>query len=99
MQCACISLFSIAWSKLQRVGLWNSSRLDYILNEGDRIYKNLRKSDFLTVDDLPQSLDIENYCLLVTKLRYLEGEISNSRNIFESSADSDGFLLIYFIYQ
>ena len=92
-QCACITLFSIAWSKIRRVGLWNSSDLNYILNEGDQIYKNLGECDFLTVDDLPESVDIKSDCVIVTKLRYIEGEISNAKNIFESHDDSEGFLL------
>ena len=93
-QCACITLFSILWSKIRRVGLWNSGDLDQILCQGDKLYKQLGTNDFLTVDDLPQSINIENNNLIVTKLSYEEGKMcSRSRNIFNSSSNSDGFLL------
>ena len=46
-QCACITLFSIAWSAIRRVALWNTTDLDFILSEGDQ------PSTFISADELP----------------------------------------------
>ena len=41
-QCACNTLFSIAWSAIRRAGLWNTTDIDFILTESDKIYKQLK---------------------------------------------------------
>ena len=40
-QCACNTLYSIAWSAIHRVGLWNTSDMDFVLTEADKLYKQL----------------------------------------------------------
>ena len=50
-QCACNTLFSIAWSVIRQVGLWHSSDLDFILNEGDEFYKGLHIGTFISADE------------------------------------------------
>ena len=49
MQCACNSLFSICWSTVRRVALWKNTDLDYILINGDEIFKKLGKNCWSTV--------------------------------------------------
>ena len=94
-QCACITLFSIAWSKIRRVGLWTSGDLDHIVTQGDKLYKHLETDNLLTVDDLPHLVNLEyNDLSIVTKLQYEEGEMTfDARNVFSSYSESDGFLL------
>ena len=36
-QCVCITLFSIVCSAIHRVGLWNTSDLDFILSDVDKL--------------------------------------------------------------
>ena len=47
-------------ANIHRVGLWNTSDMDFILTEGDKMHKELEATSFLSVDDLPQSIVIEN---------------------------------------
>ena len=53
MQCNCISLFSLCWSVIRKVSIWQSHDLDYIICTGDKIYKDLGVSKYLNVNDLP----------------------------------------------
>ena len=40
-QCACNALFSICWSVVREICFWNTIDLDFILVEGDKLYKSL----------------------------------------------------------
>ena len=42
MQYTCISLFSLCWSVIGKVSIWQSHDLDYIICTGYKIYKDLR---------------------------------------------------------
>ena len=63
MQCTCISLFSLCWSVISKVSIWQSHSFDYILTiyvynldyicTGGKIYKDLGASKYFNVDDLP----------------------------------------------
>ena len=98
-QCACITLFSIAWSAIRRVALWNTTDLDFILSEGDQLYKGSSVSTFISADELPQTIDIENNVVYVEKLRFQQGTTTrHPEKFFSSSYDSNtnngnGFLL------
>ena len=97
-QCACITLFSIAWSAIRRVALWNTTDLDFILSEGDQLYKGLSVGTFISADELPQTIDIENNVVYVEKLRFQQGTMRHTEKFFSSSYDSNinngnGFLL------
>ena len=41
MQCNCISFFSLCWSVIGKVSIWQSHDLDYIICTGYKIYKDL----------------------------------------------------------
>ena len=68
-----------------RVGLWNTSDMDFVLTEGDKIYKELEAKSFLSVDDLPQIIVIENNEIAIGKLRFDRGYPNSIyRKIIES---------------
>ena len=52
-QCTCCSLFSVAFTLIKSPGYWDSKDLDFILENGDYIYKSLNRSDYLMFSDLP----------------------------------------------
>ena len=52
-QCACNALFLICWSVVRDICNWKSVDLDYILIEGDKLFKSLKCRDYLSVDQLP----------------------------------------------
>ena len=56
VQCACSSLFTLSWSQVKTVSRWNKSDLNYVLTEGDLLYKSLNVVDMLTADHLPRSI-------------------------------------------
>ena len=60
-QCACNSLFAIFWSHIRPIARWNRHDLDRILTEGDQIYKSLNTNDYLSVDDLPTTIELNGY--------------------------------------
>ena len=47
-QCACNTLYSIVWSTVHRVGLCNTSDMDFVLTEGDKMYKQLEATSVLS---------------------------------------------------
>ena len=39
--CACMALTALCQSGIRKASIWRASDLDYILESGDRVYKNL----------------------------------------------------------
>ena len=70
-QCACCSLFSICFNKIRSPGYWNTEDLDFLVREGDNLYKSLRKDTYLMVPDLPQYVPMFESLVSV---RYLENK-------------------------
>ena len=60
-QCACNATFSICWSLIRKIPCWTHRDLDFILNEGNNLYKSLNKDSFLSVDDSPRQIYIFRY--------------------------------------
>ena len=60
VQCACNSLYALCWSQIKKVYSWNTSDLDHILTEGDKLYKTLNTFDMLSVEDLPHFVKMYN---------------------------------------
>ena len=56
-QCTCNSLFALTWSILRKVAIWNAFDLDYILDNGDLVYKKLNLNRSLAIIDLPDNID------------------------------------------
>ena len=67
-QCASNALFSIVWSFLRKVSLWNTFDLDHILFTGDLVYKNLNIDRPLFISDLPNQIDTEKGFINITLL-------------------------------
>ena len=78
IQCAQNSLFTLCFSQVKKVFRWNTPDLDYILTEGDILYKSLGTMDLLSADELPRSVVISNYNIPIDYLE-LETEVANLR--------------------
>ena len=65
IQCACNSLYALCWSVIKRVSVWTKSDLDYVLENGDCLYKSLNTNLTLNVDELPRNVTIEGCSLKV----------------------------------
>ena len=73
-QCVCNALLAIAWSKIKKVSLWRSADLDYILIQGDFLYKSLCVQSYIDVDDIPERFNIDSHPVRVQKLDLYENE-------------------------
>ena len=84
VQCACNSLYTLCWSQIKKVNSWNTSDLDHILTEGDKLYKTLNTFDMLSVDDLPRFVKMYDQNV---QIEFLELKIKSAR-----LRDGDPFL-------
>ena len=68
IQCACNSLFAICWSSIKRVSIWKPWDLDYILEHGDALFKDINILRPLYVEELPKTVLINGHVLKVEML-------------------------------
>ena len=59
IQCSCISLFCVSFSAFENIARWNCHDLEYILEQGDVLYKSTGRTEFLSCPDLPREITIE----------------------------------------
>ena len=78
IQCASNSIFALCFSQVKRVFRWSTPDLDYILTEGDILYKSLGTMDLISADELPRSVVMSDYNIPIDYLE-LETEIANLR--------------------
>ena len=67
-QCLCNELYAIAWSTVKLLGLWSKHVLDHILTKGNQICKVKNTPSYLTTDDVPGSVKINEFVVTVVKL-------------------------------
>ena len=68
IQCACNSFYALCWSTIKRVSVWTTSDLDYVLENGDSLFKSINTNMALNVDELPVNVNIEGHSLDVILL-------------------------------
>ena len=98
-QCTCCSLFSIAFSIIKSPGYWDTKDLDFILENGDSIYKGLGKHTYLMFSDLPREIFVLNSTFVFEFFENKYGLLSyqsvcGSFINKKIQSDVDGFLLI-----
>ena len=98
-QCTCCSLFSIAFSIIKSPGYWDTKDLDFILENGDSIYKGLGKHTYLMFSDLPREIFVLNSTFVFEFCENKYGLLSyqsvcGSFINKKIQSDVDGFLLI-----
>ena len=99
-QCACCSLYAICFSTVVKSsGNWNKTDIDFVVTEGDRVYKSLNKNSYLMVTDLPNIFPIFESDVKIT---FLENKYGVLKNIFiprflstSNNSKADG--LLFFI--
>jgi len=69
MQCMSNAYFAICFSLLKKASTWKSFDLDYILDQGDRLFKLTGIKQYLAVDELPTNFDLEG-CSIVAKMLF-----------------------------
>ena len=78
IQCACNSLYALCWSAIKRVAVWTTSDLDYVLENGDILFKGLNTDMALNVDELPGNVHIEGCSLNVILLENETGVLNTT---------------------
>ena len=107
VQCACMSLFSLCWSVVKSIFRWSPSDLDFVLINGDSIYKDLLHGPgglsfvrHLSIDDLPHEIHFPQGLVGIEFLENKTGEISYNRSdatlvslFYSVSIIGNGFLI------
>lgn len=98
-QCTCCSLFSLAFLLVKTPGSWDVFDLDYILEQGDKIDKELNKNSYLMFSELPHeifSLDITfDFEFLGNKFRLLHyNSVCGTLIDSKLHSDSDGLRIL-----
>ena len=67
-QCMCNALHSVGYSIIKKVRYWSTWDMDYILTARDSLYSSLGfRSQLLSVDELSDSICIENIMISIIK--------------------------------
>ena len=98
-QCTCCSLFSVAFGLVKSPGHWVSNDLDFIVENGDTIYKTLDKETYLMVSELPKEISFLETNIEVEYLEEKIGLINGNCSVgilFERNMSSnfDGLLFL-----
>jgi len=65
----CNSLFSIVWSFVKNVSIWNSADLDLIICQDTHLYRSLvYTNQYLSVDDLYNQITVEDKVIQIENL-------------------------------
>ena len=59
-QCYCMALTSIGWSTVRKLTLWKEYDLDFILENGDKLFRSQKVERKLYIDEIPGELLFEN---------------------------------------
>ena len=87
-QCTANAHFAIVFSAIKSVRLWKSFDLDNVLEQGDKIFKDVCNArgvlEALVNDELPLNLQIEGASISVTRLALESNLFSERNNLFEN---------------
>ena len=81
MQCASNAYLAIIFSTIKNINMWKPFDLDYILEQGDRVFKDVDVNQALAVDELPLNISIEDVHIS-TKMLFCESNCFLERNNF-----------------
>ena len=77
-------LFHLSSQLLRKINLWNSLNLDYILEQGDRIFKFVGVSQPLAIDELPFEIIIVSQSMSVKMLAHESNLFPERDDLFEN---------------
>ena len=78
-QCMCNALYSVGYSIIKKVHYWSTWDMGYMLTAGNSLYSSLGfTSQLLSVDELPDSICIENMVISIIKTNLETGLMTRS---------------------
>ena len=80
-QCTGNSLIAICFGTIKRLSLWKSWNLDYILHQGDALFKLLQATGPLEVEQMPRNILIESQ-LVEIELLGMQNSLFLQKRIF-----------------
>ena len=60
IQCSCMTIVSICMTKVRKPTIWKELDLDFVLTQGDNLFKSTGINRMLYSDELPKVFDLEN---------------------------------------
>ena len=81
MQCASNAYLAIIFSTIKSINTWKPIDLNYILEQVDRVFKDVGVNQALGVDELPLHISIEDVHISTKMLAY-ESNLFVERNDF-----------------
>lgn len=60
IHCSCTLHFGIAFSAFKEVNICNANDLEYVIEQGDILYKSTGSTGFLSCPELPHQLTVEH---------------------------------------
>ena len=83
IQCCCNALYAICFSLVKKVSIWKSWDLDYILENGDAVFKSIGMLRALSTNELPHHIMIEDNSIEIEMLTECFGCLGQS-DLFEN---------------
>ena len=84
MQCISNAYFAIAYSVIKKPSIWKLWALDYVLEQGDILFKNVGIGQPLAVDELPINFKIESFDLNTVMLDQESHLMQSKNDLFEN---------------
>ena len=66
-QCGINSIVSICFSMIKKISTWNTGDMDYLLETGNECFKKLGYSVYLSLDELPNIIHIDDHVFNLDK--------------------------------
>ena len=98
-QCTCNALFSIVFSNIKNQGNWDFIDINYVLEHGDKLYKESNTDLYLMFNDLPREIELMGLQFYIQYLDHKVG-VLNCNSLPGTILDrdlnplSDGFFLL-----
>ena len=88
-QCSCCALYAICFSSVKKVSIWKYWDVDYILEHGDVLFKSVGILRALSMNELPNNVQVENNTLKIEMLDHLVGRLGQNSIFSEHASISD----------
>ena len=75
MQCACNAPLAVCWAKFRKESCWNSFDLDFVLDLGDNLFKDLGLHRYLDASYLPEHIGFHGDSWAINKTYLHDGEV------------------------
>ena len=83
-QCAINSLVAICFSSVKKISTWNNVHLNFVLENGDSVYKDKGYTGYLTFQQLPEKLDLRGIEFSVMQILQGENETTQELQLVDS---------------